>query len=210
MADPLLGLHIAACHFFCSCNACKTKLSLGTIEERYCRPFDQCKYWPLHKIDSNEGWNDVYILTFQPQDDCDVVKLDKTLVHTLMELGKTISRSIVIGGKGAYVVDDIDSYYLVKWIEELHKVEEDGIVMVEDAPMMLFKRDWICRRKWFDKVVREKFWYTIGDTVVTVRMKSILDADLVMSPISEANAFPRVHPTVRDQVLQLHPHKLHA
>jgi hypothetical protein len=162
MADPLFGLRIAVSQFFCSCDACKTKLSLGTIKERYCRPFDQCKYWPLYKIDNNEGWNDVHILTFQPQDDCDVVELDKTLVHTLMELGKPISRSIVVGGIGAYAVDDIDSYYLVKWIEEPREVEEDGIVMVEEVPVMLFKGDWSCRGKWLDKVVWEKIWYTIG------------------------------------------------
>jgi hypothetical protein len=38
-------------------------------------------------------------------------------------------------------VDDIDCYYLVKWVEEPQMVEQDGIVMVEDAPMMLFKGD---------------------------------------------------------------------
>ncbi len=46
--------------------------------------------------------------------------------------------------------------------------------------------------------------------VVTVCMKSVINADLITSPISEANTFPRVHPSVQDQVLSLHLQKLHA
>ncbi len=38
--------------------------------------------------------------------------------------------------------------------------------------------------------------------------QNVLDADLVMSPISDATKFLRVHPNVLDQVLPLHPHKL--
>jgi hypothetical protein len=36
----------------------------------------------------------------------------------------------------------------------------------------------------------------------------ILDEDLVMSPITDATKFLRVHPNVWDHVLRLHPHKL--
>jgi hypothetical protein len=96
----------------------------------------------------------------------------------------------------------------VKWIEEPQEVEEDGIVLVEDSPMMLFKEDWTCRGRWLDKVARAKYWYTVGDTVVTVWMKSVLNADLLLSPISKENQLPRLHPCVRDQVLPLHPQKL--
>ncbi len=184
MADPLLGLHCATCRFFCSCNGCRTKLLLGTIDERYNGPFDQCKYWPIYKINANEGWNDVRILSFQPLDDYNVDKLEHSLVHTLQELGKIISRNIIIGGIGAYAVDDADRYYLVKWIEEPQEVEADEFVMVEDAPMMTFKGDWICKGRWLDQVLRAKYWYTVGATVVTVRTKNVLHADLLMSPIT--------------------------
>jgi hypothetical protein len=208
MADPSLGLHCATRRFFCSCNGCRTKLLFGTIDERYNGPFDQCKNWPIYKINGNEGWNDVRILSFQPSDDCNVDELEHSLVHPLQELGKTISRNIIIGGIGAYAVDDADRYYLVKWIEEPQEVEADEIVIVEDAPMMIFKGDWICKGRWLDQVVRAKYWYTVGATVVTVRMKNVLHADLLMSPISYSNKFPRVHQSVRNHVLPLKPHKL--
>jgi hypothetical protein len=64
--DPLLGPKIAACKFYCSCAACINKLSLPTVAERYDGPFEQCKYWPLFKIDDHRGWNDVRILSFEP------------------------------------------------------------------------------------------------------------------------------------------------
>ena len=52
---------------------------------------------------------------------------------------------IMISKVGAYAVDDVDSYYFVKWIEE---------------------------------------------------PRSVLDADLVMGPISDATKLLRVHPNV--------------
>ncbi len=96
----------------------------------------------------------------------------------------------------------------MKWIEELQEVEADEIVMVEDAPMMIFKGDWICKGRWLDQVVRAKYWYTVGATVATIRMKNVLHADLLMSPISDSNKFPMVHQSVRNHVLPLKPHKL--
>ena len=56
-----------------------------------------------------------------------------------------------------YAVDDVASYFLVKWIKE---------------------------------------------------PPNLLDADSVMSPISDTTKFLRVHPNVHDHVLPLHPHKL--
>ena len=210
MADPLLTIHLATRRFFCSCDGCRRKVLLGTIQDWYDGPFDQCKYWKLFKIDDGNGWNDVCILTFHPQVDCDVDELDESLVHTLRELGKSISRNVSVGGIGSYAADDVDCYYLVKWIEEPQEVKEDGIVLVEDSPMMLFKGDWTCRGRWLDKVARAKYWYTVGDTAVTVRMKNVLNADILLSSVSEENPLPRLHPSVRDQVLPLHPQKLLA
>ena len=67
--------------------------------------------------------------------------------YRLQELDKTISRNvmIMISKVGAYAVNDVDSYYFVKWIEE---------------------------------------------------PRSVLDADLVMGPISDATKLLRVHPNV--------------
>ena len=74
--------------------------------------------------------------------------------------------------------------------------------------MTVFQGDWICQGRWLNRVDRAKYWYTVGDTVVTVRMKNVLHADLAMTPISANNPLPRLHQIVRIQVLPLNPHKL--
>jgi hypothetical protein len=114
--DPLLGPRTAARRFFCSCAACINKLSLPTVAERYDGTFEQCRYWPLFKIDDHRGWNDVRILSFEPAKGCDENKLEDTFAATLRELGKTMARSVIIGDKGAYGVNAEDTkYYLVEW-----------------------------------------------------------------------------------------------
>jgi hypothetical protein len=111
------------------------KLSLPTIEERYDGPFDQCKYWPLFKIDDHRRRNDVMIISFEPAKGCDVNELEETFVATLREVGKTMARSVVIGGKGAYSVDAEDSkYYLVEWTADPPMIEEDNVIMVVNQP----------------------------------------------------------------------------
>jgi hypothetical protein len=50
----------------------------------------------------------------------------------------------------------------------------------------------------------------LGETIVTVRMKNVLHADLMLIPIGAANALPRLHPTVRHHVLPLHPEMLQS
>ncbi len=73
------------------------------------------KYCFFFKIDDTRGWNDTNILSFAPAKDCDAEEMEETLVATLNQLAKTISRNVVIGGVGAYAVnDDVDQYYLVK------------------------------------------------------------------------------------------------
>jgi hypothetical protein len=45
----------------------------------------------------------------------------------------------------------------------------------------------------------------IRDTTVTVRMKNVLTTELMLIPIGTGNPMPRLHLTVRDHVLPLHP-----
>ncbi len=59
-----------------------------------------------------------------------------------------------------------------------------------------------------DKVLCAKFWYTIGETMVTVYMKNVLHADLVMAQNSADNPLRHLYPTVWDHVLPLNPKKL--
>jgi hypothetical protein len=81
-------------------------------------------------------------------------------------------RSVIIGGKGAYGVNAEDTkYYLVEWTGDPQVIEEDGVIMVADQFMQVFAGDWVCDGKWLNNVHRAKFWYTIGDIEVMVRMQ---------------------------------------
>jgi hypothetical protein len=86
----------------------------------------------------------------------------------------------------------------------------DEIIMVENTMMTVFWGDWICEGRWLNRVEHARYWYTVGDTVVTVCMKNVLHADLAMTPISVNNPLPRLHPTVQDQVVPLNPHKMRS
>jgi hypothetical protein len=172
-------------------------------------PFDECKYWPLFKINNATGWNDVKLLDFVPTNDCDGNVLKDTMVSTVREIGKAIFQNVVVGGIGAYTVDDdVDKYYLVQWTELPREIIEDQEMIVENTLTTVFAGDWICDGIWLDQVTRAKVWYTAGETAVTVRMKNVLHADLVMTPNCADNPLPRLHPTMREHVLPLNPHKL--
>ena len=82
--------------------------------------------------------------------------------------------------------------------------------MVENTIMMVTKGDWVCDGMWYDRVERTKSWYTLGNDVVTVRMKNVLHADLIMIPISSDNPLPWLHPTVQNHVVPLHPEMLRS
>ena len=95
---------------------------------------------------------------------------------------------VVIGGVGAYAInDDVDQYYLVKWTQLPRELLHDEIIMVEETMMTVFQGDWIFQGRWLNRVDCAKYWYRVGDTVVTVRMKNVLHADLDMTPISANN-----------------------
>ena len=148
---------------------------------------------------ASRGWNDTKIILFAPSKDCDADEMEETLVATLKQLAKTISRNVVIGGVGEYAInDDVDQYYLVKWTQVPRELLHDEIIMVEETMMTVFQGDWICQGRWLNRVNCAKYWYTVGDTVVTVCMKNVLHADLAMTPISANNPLPRLHPTVRN------------
>ncbi len=81
-------------------------------------PFDECKYWPIFKINDSAGWNDVWIIEFAPTNYCNEDELQDTMVATLKELVKRISKNVVVGSIGVYTInDDVDKYYLVQWVE---------------------------------------------------------------------------------------------
>jgi hypothetical protein len=99
---------------------------------------------------------------------------------------------------------------LVKWTQVPLELLPDEIIMVENTMTTVFRGDWICEGRWLNRVERARYWYTVGDTVVTVRMKNVLHAHLAKTPISVNNPLPCLHPTVRDQVMPLNPHKMRS
>ncbi len=175
VGDPLLGIKMVAWCFFCGCQGCRNKQSNPNITTRYSGPSDNCKYWSIFKIDETRGWNDTRIISFNQTKGCDNEEVEETFVATLKELAKTIARNVNIDGVGAYAVDDeCDRYYLVKWVDRPREIEKDEHIMVENTMMMVTKGDWVCNGMWYDRVERTKSWYTLGDVVVTSRMKNVL------------------------------------
>ncbi len=117
--------------------------------------------------------------------------MKETLVQTLKELGKTISHHVVVGGVGAYAVDnDCNQYYLVQWVQLPQEIEEDEIIMVENSMTMIPKGDWVCEGRWYDRVEHTKYWHTLGDSMITVRMKNVLHANIIMVQIGADNLLP--------------------
>ncbi len=91
----------------------------------------------------------------------------------------------MVGGVGAYAVDDyVDKYYLIKWTGTPKAFTEDQEIIIENTLSTVLVGEWICNGIWLDQVARAKFWYTVGATTVTVRMKNVLNVDLVMNPNS--------------------------
>jgi hypothetical protein len=69
--------------------------------------------------------------------------VEETFVQTLKDLGKALSHNVLLGGVGAYDVDDdCDRYYLVQLINLPQEIAEDEMIMVENNMMMVSKGDW--------------------------------------------------------------------
>ncbi len=146
------------------------------------------------------------IISFEPAKDGDKNKLEETFVATLRELGKTMARSVVIGGKGACGVDAEDTkYYLVEWTADPWVIKKDGVIMVVDQPMKVFADDWVCDGKWWNHVHQTKFWYTVGDIEVMVRMQNVLNPNLGMHAVSADNPLLRMSNAASEAIAQKHP-----
>jgi hypothetical protein len=77
----------------------------------------------------------------------------RLFVATLRELGKTMARNVVIGGKGAYGVNAEDTkYYLVELTADPRVIEEDSVIMVANQLMQVFTGDWACNGKCLNNV----------------------------------------------------------
>ncbi len=71
-------------------------------------------------------------------------------------------------------------------------IEEKGVIVVGDQPMQVVEGDWVCDGKWLNPVHHAKFWYTVGDTVVMVRMQSVLSTNLLMRGVLADNRLLRM------------------
>jgi hypothetical protein len=59
--------------------------------------------------------------------------------YVLKEFGKTFSKNVVVGGIGAYAIDDdVDKYYLVQWMERPQDLMADQLITVENALTTVF------------------------------------------------------------------------
>lgn len=113
------------------------------------------------------------------------------------------------GGYGGYSVDDGEyKYYLVRWAGSPWRVEYDQKIKVEENEYQLYRGEWVCEAYWLNNVPRAKFWYTVGETKIVVRMKHVLHASLDLREISEDNKLPKLPEKTIRQVIPLHPIKI--
>jgi len=210
MADPDLGLKIAACRFFCGCKGCEKRYDLPSIEERYEGAAKECKFWEVFKKDDESGYNDPMILSFVKANNCNEKEYNETLEVALNDIGMHMSSSVVEGHYGAYSVDHdkFVRYYLVQWVGTPRKLEQDEVVDNDGELVQLFKDEWVCDGIWLNNVERAKYWYWVGDKTITVRMKNVLHSDLEMKELSADNPLPRMNARSKETYTAKKPIKL--
>jgi hypothetical protein len=82
-------------------------------------------------------------------------------------------------------------------------IEEDGVIMVANQLMQVFTGNWAWDGKWLNNVHQAKFWYTIGDIEVTVRMQNVLNLNLGMRVVSADNPLPRMSNATAEATAQI-------
>ena len=138
------------------------------------------------------SYNDFRILTLESKKDNNEEQEWLSMVDTLKGYGKTIADGVVVGGFGAYIVEDPDyEYYLCRWTEEPYVAEKDEEVDMGEGEqkVKVYKNDWICRGKWLQKLPRADGWWTMTDRSCLVRMQEVVHCNVPLRERSETNRF---------------------
>jgi hypothetical protein len=200
VADPHLSGNIVMCRRIpCLCLGCSLRFEKPVVE-RYSNPCNDCKYWNIYL-----GWNDWTKVEFRKGKECDVDDLVAAQQWTLNNVGARMAEKILVGKYGAYLVDDVMKYYLVRW------TSEPWIVM--DGPMdtdggVAREGEWVCKGLWLNEVPRAARWFWVGEREVVVRCQFILCPNLDLHEHSAENDLPRMSANHRTTVMGLNPIRL--
>ena len=69
---------------------------------------------------------------------------------------------------------------LVKWEEEPKLAEVDETFELQGGNVTVYKGDWYCKGKWFQKVPGAKNWWTTHALSTIVRLETVLNADVIL------------------------------
>ena len=98
--------------------------------------------------------------------------------------GERISKEIVVGNIGVYMVSDPEAsnMYLVEWTSEPWMASEDGEEVIDRECYRWRQRDYLCRGNWLDKLIGARNWYTwdVDDRECIVKLAQVVDANIQM------------------------------
>ena len=116
-------------------------------------------------------------------------------VTSLQTIGWRNAQSINVGNYCAYPCDDEgNDYYIVKILEEPHKIDQDETIQVtndygvEEFPVAT--GDWICRAIWLEKLPGTRSWYFETKHECIVRCQYLIITDLKLLALSPDNQLP--------------------
>ena len=205
-ADLELGVgKIAVCRIPCACNGCLSQLKLP-IYKRYVGACTECKYHSVFFWTNN--WR---LIELQPKESCPDKELEEVKTIVLDAMTESTEREIEIGNIGSFSTEDptYEGFYLVEWLSEPFKAEEDHFLSEYDPPMFVKKGECLAHAKYLDIVPRAANWWTPIDQTVTVRLQQVLLLKIQLLEQSNSNAFPRTcSQRVQNEAIRLGAKKL--
>jgi hypothetical protein len=197
VADPeVLGYTVMARRIPCLCQGCSSRFK-KPIEQRYSNPCNDCKYWRIYL-----GWNDWRTIVFRKGKDCKVNELLVAQQWTLHKISARTAEQIVPGKFGAYLVDDVIKYYLVRWTT-VPWIVRDGPLDTDGG--VAREGEWVCKGLWLNDVPCALSWFYVGEKEVVVRCQIVLCPNFDMQEHSAMNDLPRMNANHRTTVLLLNP-----
>ena len=168
-----------------------------TVEERYDTPGTGCVLWPImeilddKKIPTGKGYNDWRFGEFVEKKESDNLQYNAALRDMNIRTGERISKEIVVGNIGVYMVSDPEAsdMYLVEWSSEPWMASEDGEEIIDGELYRWRQGDYLCRGNWLDKLFGVRNWYTwdVDDRECLVKLAQVVDANIQMRCFTSAS-----------------------
>ena len=94
---------------------------------------------------------------------------------TMHGVGRRMADQVVIGGYGAYIVDDDRyDYYIVKWIDLPQEAEEDRLIELDGEQFTVKKGEMFATGEWLDLVQSTRRWWKHTSQRCIVRLQTSL------------------------------------